>query len=337
MRIYPFFLQNAGCPHHCLFCNQERSVTSSAEVNAEKIAETLDEILPQKGDGEVAFYGGSFTMLAVERQKNYLDVVKPFIEQGRVRGIRVSTRSDALQGPALDLLQSYGVSTVEIGCQSFDDQVLARAQRGHSAEENRQAVLRCRAAGFQVGVQLMPGLPGGSSGEAVASADEAIKLTPDFLRIYPAVVLDGTGFAELWRSGSYMPWSLDETVDVCADILFKCRDVGVPVIRMGLQQDEQLVKNLLAGPFHPAFGQLVRSRLWRRALSRLSGEESKVSLNPVDFSDALGHCGDNREWFAQQDRALQLKTDQTVSPGSVRTAVRELPIQILMSGAYNGK
>lgn len=296
----------------------------------------LDKTLPDKGDGEVAFYGGSFTMLSEEQQRAYLEVACQYIAQGRVKGVRISTRADALNESVLDLLKAHRVSTVEIGCQSFDNQVLARAERGHSAEENTQAVLRCRAAGFQVGVQLMPGLPGGSFSEAIASVEAAIKLKADFLRIYPAVVIEDTGLAELWRSGSFMPWSLDEAVEVCADILFNCRNAGVPVIRMGLQHDEQLTKNLLAGPYHPAFGQLVRSRLWRRALSRLTKEELKVTLNPVDFSDALGHCGENREWFVQQNRPFQLQTDQTVMPGSIRTVDRELPIQVMMSGTNNG-
>jgi histone acetyltransferase (RNA polymerase elongator complex component) len=305
-------------------------------MDVEEIAAALDKVLPDQGDGEIAFYGGSFTMLREAQQEAYLDAACQFVSQGRVQGIRVSTRADALEEPALQLLKTYKVSTVEIGCQSFDDQVLVQAERGHSAEENRRAVSSCLAAGLQVGVQLMPGLPGGSPGEAVASVEETIKLKPDFVRIYPAVVIEGTGLADLWRSGSYMPWSLDEAVEVCADILFRCRNAGVPVIRMGLQNDEQLERNLLAGPYHPAFGQLVRSRLWRRALSELTSEEGKVSLNPVDFSDALGHGGENRKWFMQQDRPLLLKTDQTVMPGSIRTVVRELPIQVLMSGNNNG-
>ena len=63
-----FFLQNAGCPHYCIFCDQERSVNSSQAADADEISGRLDDVLPQQGDGEVAFYGGSFTMLAEDIQ-----------------------------------------------------------------------------------------------------------------------------------------------------------------------------------------------------------------------------------------------------------------------------
>ena len=336
MRIYPVFLQNAGCPHHCLFCNQTRLVSPAQSGSPDEVAAYLDKILPEQGDGEVAFYGGSFTLLELANQQAFLTTARQFVSQGRVQGVRLSTRPDALSDAVVDMLASYDVTTVEIGCQSFDDQVLQQARRGHTGDQNKDAVSRCLAAGFQVGVQLMPGLPGGTSLEALASVRQALELNPDFLRIYPALVVSGTEMADLWRSGSFTPWTLDQAVDICADMLLLCRNAKIPVIRMGLQQDERLRENLLAGPYHPAFGQLVRSRLWRRAISSLSTQETVICVNPVDFSDALGHAGENRKWFSQHVRHITLTGDHAVLPGYFKTADRELSMtQLLSSGGEN--
>jgi histone acetyltransferase (RNA polymerase elongator complex component) len=170
----------------------------------------------------------------------------------------------------------------------------------------------------QVGVQLMPGLPGGDAAEALQSLRSALEMKPSFVRIYPTVVIDGTSLAELWKTGDFTPWTLDEAVDVCADMLHLCRLADIPVIRIGLQADAQLETNLLAGPYHPAFGQLVRSRLWRRALLRAGTHSRAISINPDDLSDALGHRAENREWLAQRGVSASLVTDKTIARGMLR-------------------
>lgn len=328
MNIYPVFIPHAGCPHRCAFCAQDRSSGRSAVPDVDEVSAWLEQVLPWRGDGEIAFYGGTFTLLPVAEQQGYLAVAGGLVARGRAAGIRLSTRPDALGKDCLERLQRSGVTTVEIGCQSFSPAVLAASDRGHTAADGLAAIRACRVAGLRVGAQLMPGLPGGDAAEALASLAEALGAGPDFVRIYPAVVLEGTRLAEWWRSGAYAPLTLDEAVDLCADMLSLCRRAGVPVIRLGLHPDPQLAKHLLAGPSHPAFGQLVRSRLWRRALER-AGRHRPVGVHPHDLSDALGHRNENRLWLESRNRDVRLIPDEAVPRGSLRVAGREFPLDAL--------
>ncbi len=337
MKIYPIFIPHAGCPHRCLFCAQDKSsgqavVPGVAEVNA-----FLDKALPPQGDGEIAFYGGSFSALPYGQQDLYLTTAARFIATGRASGVRISTRPDALATECVERLISGGVTTIEIGCQSFDPFVLMSSARGHSVSDSVSAVQRCREAGVAVGLQLMPGLPGSSGNEALLSLQRALDLNPDFMRIYPTVVLDGTRLADLWRSGDYQPWPLDKAVDTCADMLLLCRLVNMPIIRLGLQSDPHLEKNLLAGPYHPAFGQLVRSRIWRRALLQAGCKEKLLTVHPHDLSDVMGHRGENRTWLIKHNPEVHVITDNAVGRGSLRVAGRDLPLTSLSApGGLHG-
>ncbi len=293
VRIYPIFIPQAGCRQRCIFCRQQGTSGRIAPPSPAEVALALEQMLPAHGDGEVAFYGGSFTLLSAERQRAYLELVRPCRNQGRVAGIRISTRPDALDAATVSALRELGVTTVEIGCQSFSPLVLQRSGRGHTPEAAAAAVARLRAAGLAVGLQLMPGLPGGDDTEARASLEAALQLRPDFLRIYPTVVIRDTPLESLWRRGDYRPLDLDAAVSLCAELLLRCRQVGVPVIRFGLQGTSDLDSGAawVAGPYHPAFGQLVRSRLWLWALRRALQEhgDRKVHLHPADLADAIGH------------------------------------------------
>ena len=320
MKIYPVFIPHAGCPHRCLFCAQDRSTSHADVPSAEAVGRWLEMVLPEQGAGEVAFYGGTFTSLPEEQQTLYLDTAACHIASARVSGIRISTRSDALDARTLVRLRDAGVTTVEIGCQSFNDAVLVSSGRGHSAVDNISSVQACQTVGFQVGIQLMPGLPGGDGDESMRSLQQAVDLKPSFLRIYPTVVVEGTALAGLWRAGDFTPWTMEQAIEVCADMLLLCRKHDLPIIRLGLQQDPKLEENLLAGPYHPAFGQLVRSRLWRRALSRARKHGNTFTVNPSDLSDVLGHRGENREWLKQADSQIIINADQSVARESLRTS-----------------
>lgn len=290
MRIYPVFLPLSGCSHRCVFCRQE-----GIAPDPDGAFQYLNGILPSVGEGEIAFYGGSFTLLPPDEQSAYLRGAARMVATGRASGIRVSTRPDALEEKSVDLLAKGGVTTVEIGCQSFSAEVLYRSGRGHGPDEAAASVPRLRKAGLKVGLQLMPGLPGGDRREAVDSLRTALSLCPDFLRIYPATVFRGTPLETALRSGEYRPLDLEEGVDLCAELLWRCRIAHVPVIRLGLQGTPALEEDLLAGPWHPAFGQLVRSRLWLRALvagSSLTGS-MEARVHPADRADALGHRREN--------------------------------------------
>lgn len=321
MRLYPIFIPHAGCPHRCVFCSQ-RQLGGGVELpSVADVSTTLGEMLPRQGDGEVAFYGGTFTLLPSVLQQGYLASVAPFISSGRVAGVRVSTRPDALPPGAAEDLAARGVTTVELGCQSFSPMVLRLAGRGHDERVAVDAVGRLRQAGLVVGLQLMPGLPGGDRTEAMNSLAVALALAPDFLRIYPAVVLRHTVLAQWYHAGRYAPLSLDEAVDWCAEMLWRCWQVDMPVIRLGLQSTPELDAgdSWLAGPYHPAFGQLVRSRLWLRALMRavtLTGAR-QATVHPAELADAIGHRRENLHAMQQQFGEFKLAPQSALEKGQL--------------------
>ncbi|ABA88650.1 radical SAM domain iron-sulfur cluster-binding oxidoreductase [Syntrophotalea carbinolica DSM 2380] len=310
MTVYPFFIPHQGCKHRCVFCEQHRiSGVVSAPAPAQ-VSQQLDSMLPLCGDGEVAFYGGSFTLLDASLQLEYLRCVSPYIAAGRVSGVRISTRPDACGFDVVARLAALGVTTVELGCQSFSARVLEKAARGHGPQAARDAVGLLRDAGIRIGLQLMPGLPGGSLEEARYSLACALDLRPDFLRIYPTVVIAGTDLEILWRQGEYIPWTLEEAVELCAELMWHCHRVGMPVIRIGLQASVELDTGdaVVAGPYHPAFGQLVRSRIWRRALESVASQtgERQVDVAFADLSDALGHRRSNIDYLKRRFGSFEI-------------------------------
>lgn len=330
MRIYPFFVPHAGCPQRCVFCDQEQTTGRGDVTDAARLPGQLDAMLAAGGGpGEVAFYGGSFTLLERERQAALLQAARPFLSDGRICGIRLSTRPDALDAATVDFLAGQGVTTVEIGCQSFDASVLEFSGRGHGPRDAVGALWRLRRAGIRVGLQLMPGLPGGDSAEALASLDAAIELGPDFLRIYPTVVFSGTALADLRRRGDYRPWTLDEAVSVCAEMQRRCRRAGVPVIRMGVHGSPELARGgcVVDGPWHPAFGQLVRSRGWLDHLRPLLGEPAcgALEVHPADLSDIVGHKRNNLTTLRGESGSLTVRPSTDIPRGRARWQGRLLP------------
>ena len=263
---------------------------------------------------EAAFYGGSFTALPVAEQRSYLEAVQPFIASGSLRTIRISTRPDSINDEILALLSDHHVSIVELGAQSMDDAVLAASGRGHSAEDTRRAAALLRERGFRVGLQLMLGLPEDTPERFAVSVNHAIRLQPDFVRLYPTVVVLDTPLARLYEMGRYAPLLLDDAVSWCADAVTCCTSSGIPVIRIGLQATETLQQPgaLLAGPFHPAFGQLVESALYlrklRSALSVVRSHEDTaiIAVHRQDVSTAIGQRRTNIVTLKQEFNLRQL-------------------------------
>lgn len=293
--VVPFFISHLGCPHRCIFCDQEKISGSRAALpDTQTIQDTIEEFRASAPGRqlEVAFYGGSFTALPEEDQLKLLDAVQPFLAAGTVASLRISTRPDAADHAAGSLLKRMGVGTVELGVQSMNDEVLRLAGRGHSARDSEQALAILKELGFRVGVQLMPGLPSDTLERSVASLKRVLQLKPSFLRIYPTVVVSGTELAELYRHGRYLPLDLDEAVAWCKELVKLARQAGVPVVRLGLQPTEELETPgvILAGPFHPAFGQLVESELCFDLMARLLS--GTMPGDEVSFRGALGRISD---------------------------------------------
>lgn len=258
---------------------------------------------------EVAFYGGTFTSLPRVEQERLLAPLHPLVDSGEISGVRLSTRPDSVDRETSRFLRARGVSTVELGVQSMDDAVLAAAGRGHGAIDTERAFAALREAGIAVGAQLMPGLPGDTPETSLHTLHRVLGLAPAFLRIYPTVVVEGTRLADLWRSGEYIPLSLAGAVSLCAAMLLVSTKAGVPVIRIGLQPTEELERpgTVLAGPWHPAFRQLVEGELWHGLLDRLtvglpSGAEVSVACAPARVSDVVGQRRRNLERLRERRR-----------------------------------
>lgn len=261
--IIPVFIPFGGCPHQCVFCDQKSITGYSGLPSLEDVAATIESYLSTwKGEGrrEVAFYGGSFTGLPEEAQKRYLEAAYNFISDGRLHSIRVSTRPDYISENVIDHLKGYGVDTIELGVQSMSDEVLRLSGRNHSVKDTIIASNLIRGSGISLGVQFMPGLPGDTTGSIIDTAENVIRLRPDFVRVYPALVLKDTPLYRMYLSDIYRPWALEEMALVCRTVLEMFKKAGIPVIRMGLQPTRELEENLVAGPYHPSFRDIVEGR-----------------------------------------------------------------------------
>jgi len=287
--VIPIFISHQGCPHRCIFCDQytiagrahSRQPASGATVRA-IIEQWLNR--PRKKDKDsvqVAFYGGSFTGIPVKRQVELLRAVKSYIDDGRVDAVRISTRPDYVGDTALALLQEHSVSIVELGLQSLDQVVLDSSARGHTVLQSENAMRLLKKRGFIVGAQVMCGLPGDSTGKLMATARRVAALAPDFVRIYPALVIKGSGLERLYHEKAYRPLSLSKAIALVCMMKRIFAQHDIKVVRMGLQPSQELENRVLAGPYHPAFGELVISRslfLQARQVLRNAGKRRIKNL-----------------------------------------------------------
>ncbi len=338
--VIPVFIPHEGCPHRCIFCNQRRiSGHGSGPVTGREVVRIVSTWLVRAADRagddvQVAFYGGSFTGLDRARQAELLGAVAPFLASGRVGSLRVSTRPDYIDPGRLALLRHFHVSLVEVGAQSMDDAVLARAGRGHDSADVVRAVDLLRRASIRVGLQLLPGLPGEGRRSLMRTVDRAIALGPEMVRIYPALVLEGSGLARMYRQGRYQPLSLAGAVVRVAWMKRRFAAAGIRVVRMGLQAGPDLEKGLVAGPWHPAFGELVEARLMLRQTRRLlagvaAGKRVELVISCRDQSLFRGHRSANirrLERLGLADRFV-LRPD----PEQPRYRVRCPEVEALMS------
>ncbi len=337
--IIPIFLPAMGCRERCLFCNQKASregLSSPASVRS-FIDTSLTQIPCNKKNREkqVAFYGGSFTAIDRDDQIRYLTEVQPFIACGLIDSVRVSTRPDALDEETLSVLKEYAVKTIEVGVQSMIDEVLLLARRGHYAEDTFSTTLRLKKWGFEVGHQLMIGLPGDTCDRFLQTLDRVIELKPDFVRIHPTLVLKGAPLENLWREGRYTPLSMDETIDWLKRGLARLENSSLSVARMGLQPTEELERNFLAGPYHPALRQLVDAAIFfDMAASLLQSSQKRDQAlffcHPREISNLRGQKNENilklKKRFNLSDILIDAKQELPRGHLGLQTQGEELSI-----------
>ena len=327
--ILPVFVPHFGCPHDCVFCNQRH--ISGEQIPA--TAETVRQVILEAGQHtagheklQLAFYGGSFTAIPEEDQLFLLKAAKEALDKGAVTSIRLSTRPDAISDEVLHRLQTYGVETIELGAQSLCDEVLRLSGRGHSAEDVRQASRMIKEAGFQLILQMMTGLPGDTPSRSMATAEEIIRLKPDGVRIYPTVIVRDTALYTLWQINEYREHTVEDAVSLCSQLVPLFEAAGIPVIRVGLNPTEELSAGAaVAGAYHPAFGELVRSRILRNeAESLLQGTApgSRICLEvpKSKLSQMIGQHRENLQ-FLQERFALssvRVKTGSELGDHEIR-------------------
>ncbi len=307
------FIPHYGCPNCCSFCNQRTISGTKEPPSPEDVHKTLSEQLPvlkeKNMTAEIAFFGGSFTAVDREYMTELLKTAHYFVENypQQYNGIRCSTRPDCIDREVLDILKRCGMTTIELGAQSMDNEVLSLNRRGHDSEAVKWASALIKEYGFRLGLQMMTGLYGDTSEKCIATAHEFIALCADCVRIYPTVIIKGTYLGELYEKGEYESFGFDETIDLCAELLGMFEQAQIPVIRLGLHSGGDFDGNILGGVYHPALREIAEGRMTfermkkimdasgakrfrvytdRRNISRVSGhkKENKIKLSNLGYS-----------------------------------------------------
>lgn len=336
--IIPIFVPMLGCPNSCIFCNQTKITGVQKQITAEDVKQTIEYYLNnfQKPDNyvEVAFFGGSFTGIEKEKQQELLEAAYTYIESGKVNSIRVSTRPDYIDKSILKMLKKYKVKTIELGVQSANNYILERAGRGHTFEDVKKASKLIRWYGFTLGHQMMVGLPESTKLDEINTAKKLIKLKPEIVRIYPVLVLKSTKLEEEYENKEYMPLSVVQAVERCKEVVNLFNHKKIKVIRIGLQNTEEITSpeqegsSVVAGPYHPAFRQLVESSIWYDSiLERIKKINTKVKeielrINPEDVSNVIGHKKENvLKWKEVYDLDVQIEQDKNIEAGKFELKV----------------
>ncbi|MBE7056975.1 MAG: radical SAM protein [Ruminococcaceae bacterium] len=295
--IIPVFVPHMGCPHDCCFCNQRKISGQSVAPTYEsviKLIESYSGIVENYGSVEVAFYGGSFTAIPWHEQEPLLKAARNACEKfGFNPDFRVSTRPDYIDLLALERLKLYGIRTIELGVQSMCDNVLKLSGRGHLAEDTVKAAGLIKEHGFSLGIQTMPGLPGATYKDEITTALRVIELKPDIVRIYPTIVIRGTDLEKMYFSKEYEAMSLETAVEICSELIPMYENAGIRVIRVGLQSSDNISTDgeVVAGPYHPAFGEMVKSRIAFKFIMKILGnmKSSGIRLHNAEFMGKTVH------------------------------------------------
>lgn len=318
--IIPIFVPHLGCPHDCIFCNQRKIASSITNVTAKEVEDTIERYLSYFREDsfiEVAFYGGSFTAIDRGIQKDLLKVPLKYKNQGIIDEIRLSTRPDAIDRPILDHLKEFKVDTIELGVQSLDNEVLDKSGRGHNTIDVYKAVELIKEYNFNLGLQMMVGLPGDTLDRSLKTAKEFIKINPDCVRIYPTLVIKDTYLEEMTKECTYKPLSLKQAVDICTPLLMSFYINNINVIRVGLQPTEniQLGKDVVDGPFHPAFKQLVEASIYRIILNEYisinnlntKGKILEIFSSNKNISSIAGQKSENISYLKEKYNFNKIK------------------------------
>ena len=339
--IIPVFIPMCGCPHHCSYCNQTAITGTPPDVPAratiEKAVNTLRPVTDKRDRPvQIAFYGGNFLGLPEQQARGLLAAAATYVTSGIATGIRFSTRPDTITAKTLAMVRDFPLDAIELGLPSMDDRVLALTRRGHNAACAAAAARKIKSADYALGLQMMTGLPGDTPRGAMETAQQLVSLAPDFVRIYPTLVLEPSALARHYRSGAYIPMSLDETIALVSRLFLVFTASQTPVIRMGLQADEALSSagTIIAGPYHPAFGEQVYSRVFYHLAEAALIRHPRGSLAPgirvhprhLSKMIATGRANLNRLRKRFRIQNLSIRADPRITPHHLEVDNSPAPI-----------
>lgn len=288
MLIYPVFLPQAACPGTCIYCDQVAITGIPALPDPQVLRSELEAFINRNRgiEKQIAFFGGSFTAIPEEDRNELMDPILALLDGAT--SLRISTHPLYIDAQVLTWCQQHQIRTIELGIQDFADTVLQTSLRGYRSSEAIQACRLVKDSGFELGVQLMPGLPGWTSSSLELNHSILKELKPQFLRIYPLIVLEGTPLAELWRSEDYRALSLEEAINQSLDYMDLCEAHGIKLIKLGLPSNLDPTR-VLAGPWHPAFGEFVKAEALVRKIMLDYQPDQPILLDKRQSSLLLGH------------------------------------------------
>lgn len=340
--IIPIFVSHQGCPHQCVFCNQNKIAKVYEDVTAEDVKVTIESFIEtinrnskRNAIVEVSFFGGTFTAIDVNKQKELLAIAKDYKDKGIIHKIRLSTRPDAINNYILDYLKDYSVDIIELGVQSLNDDVLKKSGRGHSSKDVKIASKLIKDYGFVLGHQIMPGLPGDTFELDIETTKMSIEMKPDIVRIYPSLVIKDTPMEEMYLRGEYIPYTLDEAVEISKKMLKLYEDNKIQVIRIGLQPTDNITegKDVIAGPFHPAFRELVQSSsIWEQIKKEINSTDNIViEVNPKDVSKLYANKKNYFNEFKDKHQgSIQIKQNNKIKVSEFEIYIISKKVKIMI-------
>jgi len=335
--IIPIFVPHEGCPHNCVFCNQDRITGAGDDVTAQTVRNTINEYLEtiqnKSATIEVSFFGGTFTGIREEKQRELLEVAKEFKDKRLIDKIRLSTRPDYINDYILNYLKEYGVNIIELGVQSLDEDVLKKAGRGHSVQDVINASKLIKEYEFVLGHQIMPGLPGDTFEKDIYTTKTSIKMKPEICRIYPALVIKDTPMEKMCKCNEYVPYSLEEAVNISKVMYDMYRKNNVNVIRIGLQPTESINegRDIIAGPFHPSFRELVEgSLLVDIILENMKHEKNAlIHINSKDLSKLYANKKIYFNKLKENDKLIMVEQDDKIERGQIKLCLKDKKLDII--------